>query len=67
VSAPRENWRDIPVVDLTDSEVALMTRQEGIWCADMLIERLRLRTSAAMAAPVTPALAIDGAGTGAGE
>jgi hypothetical protein len=67
VSEPRENWREIPVVDLADSEVALMTRQEGIWCADMLIERLRLRSPAAMAAPITPPPAIDGAGTGAGE
>ncbi len=36
----RPNWRAIPVVDLTDDEVKLMSPAEIRWCHDLLRSRL---------------------------
>lgn len=41
---PRPNWRDLPVVELLDCEVALMTEQEAKWCTPLLAERRQLLT-----------------------
>lgn len=62
----RENWRELPVVDLTDSEVELMSKQDVIWCIDLLAERARLRSPAAVAAH-SPASATERAGNGGSE
>lgn len=35
----RPNWRDIPVIELTDEEVAQMSPEEQRWCSDLLFER----------------------------
>lgn len=55
----RPDWRNIPVVDLTDDEVALLTDQEFRWVLDLLIERRqRAEMPASVAAtplPVDPA------------
>jgi len=46
---PRPNWRELPVVDLHDCEVELMTEQEAKWCMGLLAKRRTLRTQGASA------------------
>lgn len=41
----RPNWREIPVVDLTDAELAQMPPDQLRWCLDLLRER-RLQAGA---------------------
>lgn len=44
-SRVRSNWRAIPVVALTDAEVAEMSDTETRWCWDLLMERHRTKTA----------------------
>jgi len=39
----RANWRQIPVVELTDDEVAQMSPAELRWASDLLLERHQKR------------------------
>jgi hypothetical protein len=41
----RPNWRDLPVTELTDDEVAAMSDLEQRWCLDLLCERQKLLTT----------------------
>jgi hypothetical protein len=50
----RPNWREIDVVDLRDSEVALMTDDENRWCNDLLHQRHLKLTSSQVAAVQSP-------------
>lgn len=43
MGAVRKNWRDIPVVELTDDEVALMSERDAIRCAHLLAQRARAK------------------------
>lgn len=52
-SVVRPNWREIPVVDLTNAEVDQMSNAEVRWCLDLLVKRRRdMETPAADESPL---------------